>query len=598
MADYRVSTEPKAGGDGVNVTEDRILIRNLFMFPLGTLGRDFLYHFFNSYLLTFILLTKSLTDAQFASITIIIICARIFDALNDPIMGGMVENTRTKWGKYKPWQLIGSVLTGAVVIALFNVNLNGWAFIGFLAFSYFMFSITFTMNDISYWGMLPTLTSNAHDRDKLTSFTQIAVAAGGGLAGFSVPALTTGAIGSAIFGSAVTAYGVLSVVVAVLMVGFQLFTILGVKEKPLPVNFVRTERMKFKDLFRVIVKNDQLLWLSLIMLLFNVGTNVVGGGLSTFYIYFEFGYDGMLIIAFGIGFAIISVMFTLLYPWLSKKFTRDKVLYSTGLAIIVGYLLMMVVGLAIPSASSFKTPLGIAKFALLTILYTVVGWGQGFYMIMVINMANTVEYNEYKTGKRDEGLIFSMRPLTAKLGSALMQGVVSIVFMIAGVVTVTNSISGLENQQSAGLISAEVKLARINEVIAGVSKQSKTVLLVCMCLIPVAFMTVALILYKKKCILNEKKMSEMMAEIADRKEMEEDEEPNEIAVAPDAENVLCEDKEVCENAEPFAEESPIDDAVSEEVSAECEVGDGQIAECEVRSLLEDKVRGNPETDIE
>ena len=106
MADYRVSTEPKAGGDGVNVTEDRILIRNLFMFPLGTLGRDFLYHFFNSYLLTFILLTKSLTDAQFASITIIIICARIFDALNDPIMGGMVENTRTKWGKYKPWQLI------------------------------------------------------------------------------------------------------------------------------------------------------------------------------------------------------------------------------------------------------------------------------------------------------------------------------------------------------------------------------------------------------------------------------------------------------------------------------------------------------------
>ncbi len=598
MADYRVSTEPKAGGDGVNVTEDRILIRNLFMFPLGTLGRDFLYHFFNSYLLTFILLTKSLTDAQFASITIIIICARIFDALNDPIMGGMVENTRTKWGKYKPWQLIGSVLTGAVVIALFNVNLNGWAFIGFLAFSYFMFSITFTMNDISYWGMLPTLTSNAHDRDKLTSFTQIAVAAGGGLAGFSVPALTTGAIGSAIFGSAVTAYGVLSVVVAVLMVGFQLFTILGVKEKPLPVNFVRTERMKFKDLFRVIVKNDQLLWLSLIMLLFNVGTNVVGGGLSTFYIYFEFGYDGMLIIAFGIGFAIISVLFTLLYPWLSKKFTRDKVLYSTGLAIIVGYLLMMVVGLAIPSASSFKTPLGIAKFALLTILYTAVGWGQGFYMIMVINMANTVEYNEYKTGKRDEGLIFSMRPLTAKLGSALMQGVVSIVFMIAGVVTVTNSISGLENQQSAGLISAEVKLARINEVIAGVSKQSKTVLLVCMCLIPVAFMTVALILYKKKCILNEKKMSEMMAEIADRKEREEDEEPNEIAVAPDAENVLCEDKEVCENAEPFAEESPIDDAVSEEVSAECEVGDGQIAECEVRLLLEDKVRGNPETDIE
>ena len=501
----------------VNGAGEHISLRNLIMFPLGTLGRDFLYNFFNSYLLTFILLTKTLTDAQFASITIIIICARIFDAFNDPIMGGIVENTRTKWGKYKPWQLIGAVLTGAVIIALFNVNLNGWAFIGFLAFAYFMFSITFTMNDISYWGMMPTLTSNAHDRDKLTSFTQIACAAGGGLAGFLVPALTTGTIGTAIFGSSVLAFKVLSILVSVMMVGFQLFTLLGVKEKPLPVNFVRTERMKFKDLFRVIFKNDQLLWCSLIMLLFNVGTNVVVGGLSTFYIYFEFGYDGMLITAFGIGFAIISVLFTLAYPWLSKKFTRDKVLYSTGLAIIIGYLLMMIVGLAIPSAASFKSALGITKFVLMTLFYTIVGWGQGFYMIMVINMANTVEYNEYKTGKREEGLIFSLRPLTCKLGSALMQGLVSIVFMIAGVLTVTNGISDLENQQASGLLSAEDKLAQINNVISGVSQQSKMVLLVCMCLIPAVFLAIALILYKRKCILNEKKMEEMMTVIEERK---------------------------------------------------------------------------------
>ena len=506
---------------------ERISMRNLIMYPLGTLGRDFLYSFFNSYLLTFILLTKTLSDAQFASITIIIICARIFDAFNDPIMGGIVENTRTKWGKYKPWQLIGAVLTGGVIIALFNVNLNGWAFIGFLAFAYFMFSITFTMNDISYWGMLPTLTSNAQDRDKLTSFTQIAVAAGGGLAGFLVPALTTGAIGTAIFGSAVTSFKVLSVVVSVMMIGFQLFTILGVKEKPLPTNFVRMERTKIKDLFKVIFKNDQLLWCSLIMLIFNIGTNVVAGGLSTFYIYFEFAYDGMLLTAFGIGFAILSVVFTLVYPWMSKKLGRDKMLYFTGMSIIFGYLAMMIVGLAIPSASSFKTPLGITKFVLLAFLYSFAGWGNGFYMIMVINMANTVEYNEYKTGKRDEGLIFSLRPLTCKLGSALMQGVVSIVFMLAGVLTVTNNISDLENQQAAGLIDADAKLAGINDIIAGVSQQSKMVLLVCMCLIPAVFLAVSLIIYKKKCILNESKMAEMVAAIEERKRAESDEILNE-----------------------------------------------------------------------
>ena len=105
----------------------------------------------------------------------IIVVARIFDALNDPIMGGIVENTRTKWGKYKPWQLIGCVLTAGVIIALFNIPADGWGFIALIAVMYFLFSITFTMNDISYWGMMPTLTSDPHDRDKLMSFTQIIV---------------------------------------------------------------------------------------------------------------------------------------------------------------------------------------------------------------------------------------------------------------------------------------------------------------------------------------------------------------------------------------------------------------------------------------
>lgn len=523
-----------------NDVGEHISKRNLFMFPLGTLGRDFLYNFFNSYLITFVLLTKSLTPAQFASITIIIICARIFDAFNDPIMGGIVENTRTKWGKYKPWQLIGAVLTGAVIVALFNVNLDGWGFIGFLAFSYFMFSITFTMNDISYWGMLPTLTNNPHDRDKLTSFTQIICAAGGGLAGVLVPALTTGEIGTKLFGSAVMGFRVISILVVVLMVGFQMFTLFGVKEKPLPANFVRTERTKIKDMFKIIVKNDQLLWCSLVMLLFNIGTNVVLG-LSTFYIYFEFAYEGMLITAFGIGFAILSVVFTLIYPWISKKYGRDKILYSTGFAIIFGYLLLMILGLAIPEPATFNSTLGIVKFVVMTIVYSVAGWGSGFYMIMVINMANTVEYNEWKTGKRDEGLIFSLRPFTAKLGSALMQGLVSLVFIIAGVLNVTNAISDLENQRAAELITDEAKLAGINEIIAGVSDKSKMILLVCMCMIPAVFLTVALIIYKKKCNLNEERLASMIKETEARRAAQGADNDhvvgNDVDVSQDTDNV-------------------------------------------------------------
>ena len=503
---------------------ERLSKRNFFMFPLGTLGRDFLYNFFNTYLLQFCVLTKHLDTAQFTAITFIIIASRIFDAFNDPIMGGIVENTRTKWGKYKPWQLIGCVLTAGVIVALFCIPAQGWGFIGLIAAMYFMFSITFTMNDISYWGMMPTLTSNPHDRDKLMSFTQIICGLGGGLAGLLVPTLTQGDF--AIGGNAKTGFAVISVVAAVLMLGFQLFTILGVKEKPLPKNLMKTPPMKLRDMFRVLFKNDQLLWFALVMLLFNIGTNVVGGGLGVMYIYFEYSYNGMLWTVFGVGYAVTSTVFTLVYPWLAKKYGRDKLLYSCGLAIIIGYALFMVLGLTVPKILLFEVlKMKITlRFVLTFIAYTIAGWGGGFYMIMVINMANAVEYNEYKTGKRDEGLVFSLRPFTAKMGSALMQGLVSLVYIIAGVLTYTNQFTDIDR----GLLD-KTREAVVEELQANPSGQkSIMILLVCTCAIPIVFLAVALIIYKKKCFLNEAKMAEMAEEIKRRKELEVQEEDVEI----------------------------------------------------------------------
>lgn len=504
--------------------DGKLLKRNFFMFPLGTLGRDFLYNFFNGYLLSFVLFTKSLTVAQFSSISIIIVLARIFDALNDPLMGGIVENTRTKWGKYKPWQLIGAVSTSVVIVLLFNVNLGGWAFIAFLAVCYFLFSITFTMNDISYWGMLPSLTSNVDDRNKLTSFTQIICGLGIGLSGLLVPALTTGAIGTALFGSAIKGYKVLSIVVSLSMLAFQCFTLFGVKEKPLPELKVKTPPMKIKDMFKVLFKNDQLLWASLILLLYNIGVNVFSGGLGMMYSYIEFGYDGLLWTVFAAGFSVVSTAFTLFYPLFSKKWGRNKTLYSTGIATIIGFLLMMLFGLVVPKIDLFVVPvLNVTinlKYLLMMLAYTIAGWGGGFYLICVINITNTVEYNEYKTGERKEGLIFSLRPFTAKMGSALMQGIISLVYIIAGVLKVTDGISSLENEAIKNEITADQKLVKINDLIQGVPERNKIILLVCMCIIPVIFMAVTLIIYKKKFKLDEKTMDFMLEEIAKRKESE------------------------------------------------------------------------------
>lgn len=520
--------------------------KNMLMFSLGTIGRDFLYFLFNSFLMTFILFTKTTDNKMLMVVGAIIVVARIFDALNDPIMGGIVENTRTKWGKYKPWQLLGAVLTGAVIISVFCVKLDGWSYIGFLAFAYIMFSITFTMNDISYWGMLPSLTSDEHERNKLTSCAQLLASAGVGLASLLIPLFTTGSLAK---WGAPTGYKVIGIISAVLMVLFQLFTILGVKEKPLPpIKPDKSDRLTLKKMFQTIAKNDQLLWCALIMLIFSIGTGVVGGGLLTMYVYFEFGYEGGYTLLIGLGYGIISTLFTATYPWLSKKFGRNKILYSAGIATIFGFALMLIFALAIPTGAP-KSSEWFAKFILIAVAYTFIGYGAGFYMIMVINMANTVEYNEWKYGQRNESLIFSLRPFTAKLSSALTQALVIGVYAVASITTYTNAISNIENEASKNLITNKVKMEKITEIINKVSLQDRQILVSCMCIIPIVFMIVALILYKKKCTLSETRLAEMVRETEARK----------LALAGATENT----DEPVAFEEPVAEESALaNDVVS------------------------------------
>lgn len=520
--------------------------KNMLMFSLGTIGRDFLYFLFNSFLMTFILFTKTIDNKMLTAVGAIIVVARIFDALNDPIMGGIVENTRTKWGKYKPWQLLGAVLTGAVIISVFCVKLDGWSYIGFLAFAYLMFSITFTMNDISYWGMLPSLTSDEHERNKLTSCAQLLASAGVGLASLLIPLFTTGSLAK---WGAPTGYKVIGIISAVLMVLFQLFTILGVKEKPLPpIKPDKSDRLTLKKMFQTIAKNDQLLWCALIMLIFSIGTGVVGGGLLTMYVYFEFGYEGGYTLLIGLGYGILSTLFTATYPWLSKKFGRNKILYSAGIATIFGFALMLIFALAIPTGAP-KSSEWFAKFILIAVAYTFIGYGAGFYMIMVINMANTVEYNEWKYGQRNESLIFSLRPFTAKLSSALTQALVIGVYAVASITTYTNAISDVENEASKNLITNKVKMEKITEIINKVSLQDRQILVSCMCIIPIVFMIVALILYKKKCTLSETRLAEMVRETEARK----------LALAGATENT----DEPVAFEEPVAEESALaNDVVS------------------------------------
>jgi len=116
-------------------------------------------------------------------LTSIILFARVFDALNDPIMGLIVDNTFTKYGKFKPWIAFGALVSGIFTILIFtDFGLSHGAYIAAFAVFYLCWGMSFTSNDIPYWSMLPSLSMDQKEREKIGAIARIC----GNLGMFSV----------------------------------------------------------------------------------------------------------------------------------------------------------------------------------------------------------------------------------------------------------------------------------------------------------------------------------------------------------------------------------------------------------------------------
>ena len=487
---------------------DEVAVRkkNLIMFPLGTVGRDMMYNLFSAQLLTFVMFTRFLTSAQLAAITAIMFAARVFDALNDPVMGNIIERTRSHYGKFKPWLVIGILSTSVVIYAMFNTKLQGWSFVWFFGAMYFAYSITYTMHDISYWGMVPALSSNADARNQFTSRATLFAGIGSTLASILIPMLTAGQ--NAIGGSASVAYGVIALVVAVLGPLFLAFTVFGAQERRDDM-LEAAPPISFKKIFSTIFNNDQLRWIVLIFLIQQIGLNLVLGGIGSTYIYFEFGYEGGLYSLFTTVGMSATAFLMIFYPAISRRIHRKKLMKLMAVISCAGYVLMLGGGLALG---------GTVKFVFIVLGYMLSNFGQYcYYLIMMISIINTVEYNEYISGTRDEAIIASLRPFITKLSSALVVAVTSATYVIFGVTGFTNQISTLEQACTQGLISEADKLTQIAAALSGVSRVQSVGLLMSMTVIPCALMLISHFLYKTKYILDEEEYERICTELEQRK---------------------------------------------------------------------------------
>ena len=129
-----------------------------FSYGLGAVGKDMVYMLSASYVLYYY---QDILGVSAVAMGVILLVARIFDAFNDPFMGMIVDNTRTKWGKFRPWILIGTVMNAIVLVLLFaNNGLEGKSYLVWCSIFYILWGMTYTIMDIPYWSMVPALTDD------------------------------------------------------------------------------------------------------------------------------------------------------------------------------------------------------------------------------------------------------------------------------------------------------------------------------------------------------------------------------------------------------------------------------------------------------
>ena len=409
----------------------------------------------------------------FAAVSAVLSVLRIFDALNDPITGMVIDNIRSPWGKFKPAILVGGVASVIFYLILFGNIGTGWSFIIVFGAAYLLWDISYGVNDIAYWTLLPALTTDQKQREKSGAFARICANIGMYIIMVGWQPITTA------LGDTPRAWFTVAIAVSVLYLGFLCFTLFGVKENPAIIQSEETTDLKL--MWRALAGNDQLMWTTLSMALFMVGyTGTVG--LAIYYMKYIFGNEGMYVVLVAVcGVAQLSTL--TIYPYVAKRFTRRQLYTFATILVLAGY--------------------GIFFFAEISILLIAFGAvlvfvGQAFIQtLMLMFLADTVEYGQWKLGKRNESVTFSIQPLVNKIGGALSTAMVSLTLIISGIKT---------DETTAAAIDAT----------------GKFIVKTAMFAIPLVFIVVGYLIYLKKFKISEEFYSQIIQDLKLRGELKDE----------------------------------------------------------------------------
>lgn len=445
---------------------------NRYMFGLGTVGRDMQYTLISMFLMYYLTDILNLPDSTMWGMTGALLVLRSFDAINDPLMGLLVDNTHSRFGKFKPWIGLGGLIGGILTILIFtDFGLSGSKYVISFVILYLLWDLTYGANDIAYWSMLPSLSLNPREREKIGSFARICANVGLYLVVVAIIPFTNA------LGGDEKAWQTTSIIIVLIMLAFLLFTILGVKEES-RIN-VQEDSTSLKEMMEALFKNDQLKWTALSMSLFTIGY-VTTTGFGVYF--FKYAYkDEDMYSVFALILGVSQLIALAIFPKLAEKYNRKELYSFATILVVVGYIIF------------FFSPMNIVFLGLAAILLFA---GQAFIQLMMLMfLSDTVEYGQWKLGKRNESITFSVQPFINKIGGAMSNGIVGATLIISGI----NSAATPNDVTDSGLI---------------IMKTS-------MMIVPLILILLGYIIYKKKYIIDKGMYDKIIADLTERGEIVE-----------------------------------------------------------------------------
>lgn len=444
-------------------------------YGLGAVGKDMVYMLSASYILYYY---QDLLGVSAIAMGMILMVARVFDAFNDPIMGVIVAKTRTKWGKFRPWLLIGTILNAVVLHFMFAAPpaLDKQGLVVYAAATYILWGVTYTMMDIPYWSMIPAFTSGGKEREGLTTLARSCAGVGAAL----ITVITMMCVVFLGNKNEILGFRYFALIIAVLFVVMISITCTFVKEK----STVDVESPSVGQMFKALVQNDQAMAIVLTIVLINCSIYITSN-LVIYFFKYDFGGAGWygsytLFNTFGGAIQILAMM--LFYPVLRKFMDTIKIFYFSFAMAIIGYIVLL--GLSF---------INMQNVYLLFVPGFFIFAANGILSVLTtVFLANTVDYGEVKNNRRDESVIFSMQTFVVKLASGIAALVASICL----------SVCNLSNDTSS-----------TEAVVENVASSSVIGLRLTMTVIPIVGLLIGIFWFYKKYHLTEEKLEEIRSQL-------------------------------------------------------------------------------------